>query len=1033
MRSFLRTGWLLTTLAAFGCGREAAVPTPSAAPAAPSTSSQQMRSGDKVLILGSSVSGGLESREAQAVAAASPFTQIDVVTPEQWRAMTAHQFMDYRALIIGDGACQSGEAAFQAAIDTRDRWGIIVDGDVAILSTDPVTNGTPQLVENAISHVLNSQQYRTGMYIALGCAYENAQAPTQVKLLEPFGTFTVQGMASCPSSGHIFEMYNNLVSQNLMDGQLSGDNGCVARSVFTGYPKRNFSYAAIALSSSDGPIPGEQVMSDFLMDPGTETFLTGTPYLLVRGAMTLGAGCGLSEAPSSEECDMGDWLNGTPAQTGTLASSTCSFSCHMNWCGDGHVDTEFGEECDEGIHNGRSGDTEGRVGTCTSFCKRSQQTPPPTLPRPPVARCQDVTVVAEYTCGVTAVVDQGSSDPDGDMAGCTQSPTGPYDIGETEVYLTCTDREGLQSSCKAVVTVLDRVKPQVELNGLAVETLECTKGATYTDPGAPASDLCEGPLYGDQISRTGSVNLEVPSANYTLTYVATDSAGNTSEPATRTVAVADTLAPAITLHGLINQQLECGTAYTESGASASDRCAGNLSASITRSGTVNPQVPGAYVLRYNVSDPSHHAAPEASRVITVADTLSPTVTINGVLNAQVECGSGAYVDPGASASDACAGSLATQTLGSVNTAQLGTYTLSYKAVDPSGNTGTAAASRSVTVRDTLAPQIQVRAGATTVACNGSPYVDPGATASDQCAGNLTQTITTTSNLDQTRAGQYTVTYRVADAAGNVGTAVRPLTVGPCSTCTQIRLSDYNLFLLEDYTQGVDVQGKVAAGGNISMTNFAVGGSLAASDISNVLVAGGNLTLANGRVYGNTFYGNNYSANQGVTIARGSLAKGTPIDFAAKFAELRTLSTNLANQTANGTTTRESWGGIFLRGTSTTTNIFNVNASAFNGAALLNINVPAGSMVIINIRGASATLRNFGYQLSSGIDARNILYNFVDTTSITSSSFGIRGTVLAPYARINFSNGNWDGGIYAVSLTGNAEGHVFPLYDRDVCP
>ncbi|HEX8705764.1 MAG TPA: choice-of-anchor A family protein, partial [Myxococcaceae bacterium] len=68
----------------------------------------------------------------------------------------------------------------------------------------------------------------------------------------------------------------------------------------------------------------------------------------------------------------------------------------------------------------------------------------------------------------------------------------------------------------------------------------------------------------------------------------------------------------------------------------------------------------------------------------------------------------------------------------------------------------------------------------------------------------------------------------------------------------------------------------------------------------------------------------------------------------------------------------------------------------------------------------------------GIDQHGILYNFVDATAITAHGYGFWGTVLAPYAHIDFNNGSWDGGIYAVSLTGNAEGHINPLTDRVFC-
>ena len=41
-------------------------------------------------------------------------------------------------------------------------------------------------------------------------------------------------------------------------------------------------------------------------------------------------------------------------------------------------------------------------------------------------------------------------------------------------------------------------------------------------------------------------------------------------------------------------------------------------------------------------------------------------------------------------------------------------------------------------------------------------------------------------------------------------------------------------------------------------------------------------------------------------------------------------------------------------------------------------------------------------------------------------------MLAPYADFHFSNGSFDGGIYAGSMTGNAEGHVAPLRTFTIC-
>jgi len=281
--TFLKSVLLVAALALISCGTEGGGQLPVGEDPTISTMPQQVNSTNKVLILGSTISGGLSSREAQAVAAHAPGVQIDIVTPAQWAVLTADQFMGYRAIVLGDASCQSGEAAFQAAVTNRVTWGTIVDGNVAILGTNPVTNHTPLLVENSIRFVLDSMQGRTGMYISLGCAYQSAPAGTTVTLLEPFGTFKIQGVPGCADAAHMFRMSPSFVSSGVSDSSLVGD-GCAARSVFTTYPEKNFAFAAIARRANGSVIPGEQLYSDFLVQPEVETFFPGAPYVLVRVA-----------------------------------------------------------------------------------------------------------------------------------------------------------------------------------------------------------------------------------------------------------------------------------------------------------------------------------------------------------------------------------------------------------------------------------------------------------------------------------------------------------------------------------------------------------------------------------------------------------------------------------------------------------------------------------------------------------------------------------------------------------------------------
>ncbi len=270
----------------------------------------------------------------------------------------------------------------------------------------------------------------------------------------------------------------------------------------------------------------------------------------------------------------------------------------------------------------------------------------------------------------------------------------------------------------------------------------------------------------------------------------------------------------------------------------------------------------------------------------------------------------------------------------------------------------------------------------------------------------------------------------ADVCGVEGDGI--CSHAPAPDALQVSLNDYNLFLLEDYVGGHDVEGKVAAGGDITMTDFAVGVRVEDSDIAQTLVAGGDLILSRGGVWGDAWYGGSYSADTTVVYPRGTASQGMPIDFAARGDALRQLSAQLASQTANGTTTLEVWGGIYLRGTDPQLNVFDVNASTFTGAKLLSIEAPAGSLAVVNIRGSAATFTGFGHTFSGGIDQRGILYNFVDTTSITAYGYGFWGTVLAPYADVQFSDGSFDGGMYAKSFSGNAEGHVNPLNDYAIC-
>jgi hypothetical protein len=158
-----------------------------------------------VLILSTSVNGGLSSREALDVPSGYSVT---VASPATWDTMTPVQFQQYSAIIIGDpssgGTCSPTVPA--DALNTASTWGPAVTGNVAVLGTAPAlagSQGTP-LIRDAIAYAVSGGG--TGLYVSLNCEYSTASARTSVPLLAGVdgGVFTARGQgSSCPNSGTV--------------------------------------------------------------------------------------------------------------------------------------------------------------------------------------------------------------------------------------------------------------------------------------------------------------------------------------------------------------------------------------------------------------------------------------------------------------------------------------------------------------------------------------------------------------------------------------------------------------------------------------------------------------------------------------------------------------------------------------------------------------------------------------------------------------------------------------------------------------
>ncbi|MGH9839836.1 MAG: DUF5011 domain-containing protein [Blastocatellia bacterium] len=112
---------------------------------------------------------------------------------------------------------------------------------------------------------------------------------------------------------------------------------------------------------------------------------------------------------------------------------------------------------------------------------------------------------------------------------------------------------------------------------------------------------------------------------------------------------------------------------------------------------------GSTTVTLTVTD-SHGAFRSCSSTVTVVDQTAPAITLYGANPMTVECPYG-FVDPGAAATDNCAGSVAVTKSGSVNTAVPGSYTITYTAND---GVNTATKTHTVNVVDSIAPALTLK-------------------------------------------------------------------------------------------------------------------------------------------------------------------------------------------------------------------------------------------------------------------------------------------------------------------------------------
>jgi len=198
-----------------------------------------------------------------------------------------------------------------------------------------------------------------------------------------------------------------------------------------------------------------------------------------------------------------------------------------------------------------------------------------------------------------------------------------------------------------------------------------------------------------------------------------------------------------------------------------------LDVPVTAEGIVDVSKIGDYVVHYYAEHEG--VSGSETRTVRVVDTVAPEIALLGEETVTLPVGE-EFQDPGCAASDNYNGELSDSVTvtGELDPAAPGTYILTYHVADESGNT--AQVTRRVIYVDVTAPVITLLGDTEMELDNGSSYEEPGFTAVDDCDGDITQQVTVEGAVNTDEAGTYTLTYTVADAAGNSITVVRTVTV-----------------------------------------------------------------------------------------------------------------------------------------------------------------------------------------------------------------------------------------------------------------
>jgi choice-of-anchor A domain-containing protein len=234
----------------------------------------------------------------------------------------------------------------------------------------------------------------------------------------------------------------------------------------------------------------------------------------------------------------------------------------------------------------------------------------------------------------------------------------------------------------------------------------------------------------------------------------------------------------------------------------------------------------------------------------------------------------------------------------------------------------------------------------------------------------------------------------------------------------------NLLVLSNMNvSSSDVEGRVAVGGNASLSSYSINTKTGASALyaGTGLTVGGNLNFSSGSVWGGAAIGGGYAQSASGTVLGGVSTGSTGgFDFAGERLRLNDLSVNL-DLLANTGSATDQWGTLHFDASGKMLAVFDISASD----ALKSMQIDSlldGAQVLINVHGSSVDFGNHGY---TGFNKGQVVFNLPEAASVLLNG-GINASLLATQATVGMGWGQINGQVVVNNWNSSVQVNDAPL-------